>query len=286
MMPRFTRLLPAAAVAALAVAVPATASAQSAASQPSVSSNWAGYAVAGSHSTKHFWSVSGSWVAPTASCTPGQQTFSAFWVGIGGLSENSQALEQTGSEADCSSSGKPVYSAWYELVPAAPVTLNFSFQPGDTIIASVTVKNHDVTIRYTDATRGTSVTKVLHASVIDTTSAEWIAEAPSECDNSGNCVPMPLTNFGTVNFNNVSATSGGHTGSASDAAWSEQAIELQEDNGHQFRHRFARVSASTTTATPSALSATGGAFSVTYAQTNSAPNGQGTFFPGFGGGGQ
>jgi hypothetical protein len=287
-MPRLSRLLPVAAVAALAGAVPTAAAAQSSASQPSVSSNWAGYAVSGAGGqTERFSSASGTWVAPTATCTPGSQTFSAFWVGIGGLATNSKALEQTGSEADCTSSVRPVYSAWYELVPAAPVTLNIAVAAGDTITASVTIHNHDVTIRFTNRTRGTSVTKTLHAPTIDQTSAEWIAEAPSECDNSGNCVPMPLTNFGTMNFTNVSATSGGHTGTAGDSAWSEQAIELKEDggSGHLFgRHRFARASGSAITAVPSALSATGGAFSVAFSETSSAPNGTGTFFPGFGGG--
>jgi len=287
-MPRIPRLLPVAVVVALSGAIPAAAAAQSSASQPSVSSNWAGYAVSGSGgATKHFSSVSGTWVAPTASCTPGEQTYSAFWVGIGGLAQNSQALEQTGSEADCSASGRPVYSTWYELVPAAPVTLKLDIAPGDTVVSSVTVKGHGVTIRVTDATQGTTVTKNLHASTIDQTSAEWIAEAPSECDQSGNCEPLPLTNFGTVDFSNLSATSGGHTGTVSDPAWSEQAIELQEDAGGHLlgRHRFAAASASSTTATPSALSATGGAFSVDFAQTSSAPSGQGTIFPGFGGGG-
>ena len=287
-MPRLSRLLPVAAVASLACAVPAAASAQSSAASPTVSSNWAGYAASASGgSTKRYSSVSGTWVAPTASCTPGSQTFSAFWVGIGGLATNSKALEQTGSEADCTASGRPVYSAWYELVPAAPVTLNFTIGAGDSVTASVTVKGHDVTIRFTDITRGTSVTKTLRASVIDQTSAEWIAEAPSECDNSGNCVPLPLTNFGTIGFTNVSATSGGHTGTISDSAWGEQAIELKEDarSGAPFgRHRFARASDSSTTATPSALSATGGAFSVWPSAIDQRAERAGTTFPGFGGG--
>ena len=34
----------------------------------------------------------------------------------------------------------------------------------------------------------------------DTSSAEWIAEAPSQCDGSGSCQPLPLADFGTVQF--------------------------------------------------------------------------------------
>ena len=228
-MPRIPRLLPvAAAVAAVLGGVPGTAAAQSSASSPSVSSNWAGYAVAGSSGqSESFSSVSGTWVAPAVTCTPGQATYSAFWVGLGGLSQNSQALEQTGSEADCTASGRPEYSAWYELVPAPPVTIQLDVAPGDVVAASVTVRAHHVTLRFTDVTKGTSVTEHQRASALDLSSAEWIAEAPSQCDQSGNCVPTPLTNFGTVAFSNLSATSSGHTGTVADPAWASQAIELQ-----------------------------------------------------------
>ena len=74
----------------------------------SVSSNWSGYAVAGSAPdvSTTFTSVSGQWVQPTASCTSSRSTYSAFWVGLGGFSESSQALEQIGTSADCTASGK------------------------------------------------------------------------------------------------------------------------------------------------------------------------------------
>ncbi len=272
-MPSIPRPLLALAVAAAGAVLPAAADAQSASPQPaqsptpSQSTNWAGYAVSGSQgSAQTFSSVSGTWVAPTASCTSGHPTYSAFWVGLGGLSQSSPALEQTGTEADCSGSGHPEYSTWYELVPDPPVTTSLNVAAGDTVTASVTVVAHRVTLRITDRTQGTSVTKHLHVSPLDLSSAEWIAEAPSQCDNSGNCVPTPLSNFGTVAFSNLSATSGGHTGPIADPSWTDQAIELQADSGHAGRHRFAR-SIGTTTATPSALSATGDAFSVAYAQS-------------------
>ena len=140
-MPRILRLIPLAAVAAMAGILPAAAAAQSqsSSSQPSVSSNWAGYAASGANGQdQSFSGVSGTWVTPAATCTPGTPTYSAFWVGIGGLSQNSQALEQTGSEADCSADGHPQYSAWYELVPAAPVTFRLNVSAGDTVTASVT----------------------------------------------------------------------------------------------------------------------------------------------------
>src|SRR3954467_5115543 len=109
------RLIPAAA-ASLAAAAFFTASAPAAgATDAQASANWAGYAATGAQFSK----VSGSWVQPEASCDSGTGD-AAFWVGIGGATQESSALEQTGTEVDCSS-GSPVYSAWYELVPAAPV---------------------------------------------------------------------------------------------------------------------------------------------------------------------
>src|SRR5665213_168941 len=81
------------------------------------SSNWAGYAVHGSHTS--FRRVFGAWRQPAATCTAGTPTYSSVWVGLGGYSTTSQALEQIGSEVDCSASGRVVSSAWYELVPAA-----------------------------------------------------------------------------------------------------------------------------------------------------------------------
>ncbi len=267
-MPFIPRPLLVIAIAAAGAVLPSVADAQSASPQPSQSTNWAGYAVSGSQgSAQKFSSVSGTWVAPAATCTPGQPTYSAFWVGLGGLSQNSPALEQTGTEADCSSSGHPEYSTWYELVPDPPVTTRLNVAAGDTVTASVTVVANRVTLRLTDRTQGTTLTKHLHVSPLDLSSAEWIAEAPSQCDDSGNCVPTPLTNFGTVAFSNLSATSGGHTGPVDDPSWTDQAIELQADSGQAGRHRFAR-SIGTTTAVPTALSATGDAFSVAYSQSS------------------
>lgn len=279
-MPRISRLLPIAALAAACGVLPATAAAQSSGAAPSVSSNWAGYAASGSGGqNESFSSVSGTWIAPAATCTPGSPTYSAFWVGLGGLSQNSQALEQTGSEADCSATGRPEYSAWYELVPAPPVTLRINVSAGDLVSASATVKANRVTLRFTDHTRGTTVTVHQGVSSLDLSSAEWIAEAPSQCDDQGNCVPTPLTNFGTVAFSNLSATSSGHTGTISDPAWADQAIQLQSGAGNGGYRRFARSFASVT-ATPSTLSATGDAFSVVFSQSTSQPSAPTTTFRG------
>src|SRR4051812_6026851 len=66
-----------------------------------VSSNWAGYAISGTNLTTgaptQYTNVTGSWVQPKANCKAGE-SYSAFWVGLGGFSGTSTALEQIGTE--------------------------------------------------------------------------------------------------------------------------------------------------------------------------------------------
>jgi uncharacterized protein (DUF2141 family) len=92
--------------------------------------------------------------------------------------------------------------------------------------------------------------------------AEWIAEAPSACNND-RCTPLTLTNFGSLTFTSATATSvgldGRHTGVIDDAAWIYGAIELQSTNS---RSRFNQNEPSQ--ATTGTLAATGDSFSVTY----------------------
>ncbi len=242
---------------ALAVVTAATATASAAtAAQAAVSQNWAGYAAGGTQ----FSSVSGNWVQPTAKCGSGQ-TYSAFWVGIGGASDQSSALEQTGTQADCMADGSAEYYAWYELVPAAPVKLDLAIKPGDNIAAKVNVDGSNVTVSLTDQTSGQSTTKTLQMDNPDTSSAEWIAEAPSACDGSGGCQPLPLADFGTVGFTNATATANGHTGTISDSDWSAQPVQLSGSGSSDVSYGTDAGSAG---ASPSSLSSDGSAFSVAY----------------------
>ena len=129
-----------------------------------VSSNWSGYAVTGTS----FSSVSGSWVQPAATCTRGSSGYSAFWIGLGGFDASSQALEQIGTSADCSASGRVSYYAWYELVPAASVTVSqLPLSAGDTISASVGVSGTTVTLQLQDVTTGASFSKTLSMATPD-----------------------------------------------------------------------------------------------------------------------
>ena len=225
-----------------------------------VSSNWAGYAVSGAASAVSYRAVSGAWTQPTATCTAGKQTYAAFWIGLGGFSPDSQTLEQIGTSADCSAAGKAEYSVWYELVPAAAVPLRLKVSAGDSISAVVVVSGKAVTLRIRNLTRGTVFTKRLTMSAPDVSSAEWIAEAPSECAAAGRCRVLPLTNFGTVSFARAAAaTLDSHAGTISDLAWAATPIELVPDAS-----AFASVDDPAGAAVPSELTPDGSGFSVAW----------------------
>jgi len=245
--------------------------------QQASSENWSGYVVAGSSSESsgtQFKSVSGSWVAPTAKCTSGSG-YSAFWVGLGGAGQT-EALEQDGTEADCSATGAASYFAWYELVPSAPVKVNLAVHPGDHISSKVTVAGNDVTVDLSNQTTGASFTKTLQMSDPDTSSAEWIAEAPSSCQQGlSSCTPLPLTDFGTVTFTNASATTtGGHTGTISDSDWSPAALSLNSGaSASGFGGAEFTSQQSTAGATPSGLSSDGSSFSVNWSADGGSSSG-------------
>lgn len=240
------------------------------------SSNWAGYAVTPLDATTStipptppappapttptsFTSVSGSWVQPKVSCTKSKATYAAFWVGLGGFSPTSQALEQIGTQATCTTAGKVKYSMWYELVPAASVPIRFKVFPGNAFTASVKVDGTQVTLEIRNLTRRTNFTKTLFMAEPDLSSAEWIAEAPTGCSGS-RCVQLPLAKFSKLTFTKASATtSDGHTGTISDVSWSPTVISLENSASDPF-------ATDTSGALPSPLSTNGASFAVVWQQ--------------------
>ena len=240
------------------------------------SSNWAGYAVTPLDATTStippappappipttptsFTSVSGSWVQPKVSCTKSKATYAAFWVGLGGFSPTSQALEQIGTQAICTTAGKVKYSMWYELVPAASVPIRFKVFPGNAFTASVKVDGTQVTLEIRNLTRRTIFTKTLFMAEPDLSSAEWIAEAPTGC-NGSRCVQLPLAKFSKLTFTKASATtSDGHTGTISDVSWSPTVISLENSASDPFE-------TDTSGALPSPLSTNGASFAVVWQQ--------------------
>ncbi len=245
----FTALLSAGALALLG--------APAASADTTISSNWAGYAI---HRTGvKFHRISAAWQQPTPHCQRGTRTYSAIWVGLGGYSETSQALEQIGTEVDCHIDGRARSSAWFELVPSASRPIHFPLHPGDHISASVVVSGHTATVSIRDTTSKHAFHRTLHPSLIDVTSADWIVEAPSDCTSMTSCQTLPLANFGSASFTRASVqTVAGHTGTISNPSWTTTKVILRPSS------RLLSNSAAAGGATPSPLRAGGSAFSVTY----------------------
>jgi hypothetical protein len=236
------------------------------------STNWAGYSVLGLDPANpmSFTSVTGTWRQAAAACSTGHgSSASAVWVGLGGYSTSSQALEQIGTDADCSSSGRASYYAWYELVPEPPVNLTFKINPGDTITTSVNVTGNTVLLQIKDRTRGTVFTKRATTSTIDLTSAEWIAEAPSSCSRSSDCTPLPLANFGSVGFSHIATIGNGHPGTLTDPTWTAVPIQLvPRTRGGGFypgqNRGYVTQNSTAGTSAPAGLTADGRAFTLSW----------------------
>ena len=240
-----TRLL---GIAALAAAVASTAAAGSApaprlVNTNSTSSNWSGYVASGAGQA--FTDVKGTWTQPTVTCAPRSTAYSSFWVGLGGAAGGT-GLEQIGTSADCQN-GNPVYSSWWEILPATSTPIPFTPAPGDVIAGEVSVSGTSVTLALTDTTSGATFSKTVTVATPDTTSADWIAEAPSMCTRS--CSVLPLANFGTIPFSAASATLGATTAAISEPTFGSYALDL-------------RAHAGSAGATTSALGGDGASFTI------------------------
>jgi hypothetical protein len=256
-------------VAALALA--GTASGAGTDVSSDVSANWAGYVVTGASTS--YTSVTGTWTQPSITCgATDAGASSAFWIGLGGYYTSSQSLEQIGTSADCSATtGKPTYYAWYELVPQDSVTISaFPISPGDTITTSVNVVGggSSVLLQVKNRTKHKTFTKTLPFASIDSSSAEWVAEAPSAC-NSHRCRQLSLSNFGSIQFTKVAALGNSIGGTlTSNPGWTSTAVSLVPTQRTGFfpgPDRFSTAASSPAGAAPSAPTADGRGFSVTWA---------------------
>jgi hypothetical protein len=217
--------------------------------------NWAGYAAtAPSETPLSFTSVHGAWREPVVSCSAGGAgTASAIWVGLGGFTGSDPGLEQIGTNANCDAHGRPTYFAWFEVLPYIAYPIKAKVRPGDSLAATVSVDGFAVRLQLQNLTRRWTVTKNLSSPTPDTSSAEWIVEAPLACGAYA-CAPKRLANFGSVSMTNVAATTTANSGALTDPSWSVTAIRLAPADP-----------TAAPGAVPAPVSADGEAFSVVWA---------------------
>lgn len=211
-----------------------------------ISPHWAGYVA--TPRAGAFTAVQATWVQPHIRCDRPNSSI-AFWIGLGGATRSAKGLEQIGTSADCSDTLVPSYSAWSELipVPARPIELPIGVAPGDRITAQISARGATVTLTLRNVTTDEAFSTETTADLLDLSSAEWIAEAPSFC--LYRCTTLPLANFGTVTFTSATARVAAHTGPINDSAWLHRPIKLTTTREQP-------------AALPSDLSSEGGSFSI------------------------
>ncbi len=183
------------------------------------SPNWSGYFGATNlvnPSTGSVTAVSGYWVVPTLHATK-SDAFCAIWVGMDGVYNST--VEQLGTDQNWQD-GAQVNSAWFEMYPAVPVTLQgFPVNNGDLIYASVTYLGSDSFELYIEnLTRGVyyyAPTSLTQSSIAQRNSAEWIVEAPAI---EGGTV-LPLSNFGATTLYDCTAEIGGVSARITNSSW-------------------------------------------------------------------
>jgi hypothetical protein len=185
-------------------------------------------------------------VQPRVICNrPGSSV--AVWLGLGGASSDSMALEQVGTSADCSERALVSYSGWYQLFPAPPVELPLTIRPGDKLAATVAVAASAVTVELRDDTTGASFSTELRMRSPETDSAEWIVETSVSLLHEMHAAPT--RGFDRVVFADSSATATAHTGTINDPSWTWLNLKMRPRRGRS-------------TAVATTLSANGSSFDV------------------------
>ena len=208
--------------------------------------NWGGYANDNSGGNTYR-KVSGHWIEPRITCASKELQVAVFWVGIDGFANST--VEQDGTIAECYL-GKAHYYSWWEMYPTNFIqVVGTTVKPGDHIAGSVAVSGTKYALKLTDSTtRGNNVSKTQTCTSCANTSAEWIAETPSQARGY-----TPLPDFKTWTVSSASVTSA-KTGGIK--AFPDDQITLVGAGGI--------VQRGYALATPGALNAAGTRFSVTW----------------------
>jgi hypothetical protein len=167
--------------------------------------NWSGYAVSKRKGT--FRSVQVTFFVPYLNCakSPGR-TMASAWAGLDGFVGRSHSVEQAGIAADCSTTGKASYAAWFEMFPLPQSIVRISIRGGDSVTVQVAYKPSDkvFSLKLIDNTRGDRFArfrKCPRGTRLGCArgSAEVIAEAPATVSH-GHVVIDHLSDYGAISF--------------------------------------------------------------------------------------
>ena len=116
--------------------------------------------------------------------------------------------EAVGTNSNCSASGKTSYYAWFELVPylsyRAFPEIKDEVRPGDRITGLVRVIDPRlVELRLEDRTQGWTFMRKITFTSQDTSTAEWVVEAPAVCVRYL-CHEADLAHFDDVTIGSIS----------------------------------------------------------------------------------
>ena len=197
--------------------------------------------------------VSGSWIVPNVASSSSPSTNCSIWVGIDGY--GGPTVEQLGTEHDFRD-GKQSHYAWYEMFPApSNMIVGFPVEPGDQISASVIYiplntflpVNADLFVMqiFNITKRVYTIIPQVTTSLMQRMCAEWVVEAPWLN------VTLPLSNFGIAHLFNCTAVINGVESGINNPAWQYDSINMVNPAG-------------VIKAAPSALSADGKSFSVSW----------------------
>src|SRR5262249_44001899 len=158
-----------------------------------------------------------------------------------------------------------------EVVPYPAYSIDLDVRPGDRITGSVDVLARAVRLEVVNRTRHWTFARTISWPSPDTSSAEWIVEAPGICVRFA-CSPKPLADFGSVTTPGIAATGNSFRGALSDPAWQVIRIRLvprthsftldSTGEGEAAAGRTPHVRTLTAGSVPGALSAGGTAFTV------------------------
>jgi hypothetical protein len=176
------------------------------------STNWSGFANDNRNSNTYT-AIQATWTEPAITCPTQATSLAVFWVGIDGYISTS--VEQDGSLAECYE-GSAYYFTWWEMFPTNDVTVvGQAASPGDVITAAVVRTGTTYTLTVDDASDSAdSFTTTQSCSPSTSTgeclnsSAEWIAEAPSDANGD----IQPLADFRAWSVSNATVRSGSTSG--------------------------------------------------------------------------